>query len=54
MNIGLLNLRILIQKNSVISDAVGCRRKNWADYFSCYATIGGESGTEDNRAWDTL
>ena len=54
MNIGLLNLRILIQKNSVISDAIGNRRNTWADYFSCYATIGGESGTEVNRAGETL
>ena len=54
MNIGLLNLRIQIQKNAVISDAIGNRKNTWTDYFSCYATIGGESGTEVYRAGETL
>ena len=54
MNIGLLNLRILIQKNAVISDAIGNRKNTWTDYYSCYATIGGESGTEVYRTGETL
>ena len=54
MNIGLLNLRILIQKNAVVSDSIGNRKNTWTDYFSCYATIGGESGTEVHRAGETL
>ena len=54
MNIGLLNLRILIQKNAVVSDAIGNRKNTWTDYFTCYATIGGESGTEVHRAGETL
>lgn len=54
MDIGLLNLRILIQKNAVVSDAIGNRKNNWTDYFSCYATIGGESGTEVHRTGETL
>ena len=54
MDIGLLNLRILIQKNAVITDAIGNRKNTWTDYFTCYATIGGESGTEVHRAGETL
>ena len=54
MNIGLLNLRILIQKNAVVSDSIGNRKNTWTDYYSCYATIGGESGTEVHRAGETL
>ena len=54
MDIGLLNLRIQIQKNVVTSDAIGNHRNSWSDYFSCYATIGGESGTEVFRAGETL
>ena len=54
MDIGLLNLRILIQKNTVISDAIGNRTNTWTNYFSCYATIGGESGSEVNRAGESL
>lgn len=54
MDIGLLNLRILIQKNAVVSDSIGNRKNTWTDYFSCYATIGGESGTEVHRTGETL
>ena len=54
MDIGLLNLRILIQKNAVVSDAIVNRKNTWTDYFSCYATIGGESGTEVHRTGETL
>ena len=54
MNIGLLNLRILIQKNAVVSDSIGNRKNTWTDYYSCYATIGGESGTEVYRTGETL
>ena len=54
MDIGLLNLRIQIQKNAVISDAIGNRKNTWTDYFSCYATIGGESGTEIYRDGEIL
>ena len=54
MDIGLLNFRILIQKNAVVSDAIGNRKNTWTDYFSCYATIGGESGTEVHRTGETL
>lgn len=54
MDIGLLNLRIQIQKNAVISDAIGNRKNTWTDYFSCYATIGGESGTEIYRVGEIL
>lgn len=54
MDIGLLNLRILIQKNAVVSDAIGNRKNTWTDYFSCYATIGGESGTEVHRTGEIL
>lgn len=54
MDIGLLSLRILIQKNAVISDDIGNRKNTWTDYFSCYATIGNESGTEVHRAGETL
>ena len=33
MDIGLLNLRMEIQKNAVISDAIGNRKNTWTDYF---------------------
>ena len=42
MNIELLNVRIFIQKNEVISDAIGNRKNAWKDYYTCYADLGKE------------
>lgn len=50
MNIGLLNIRITIQKNTLTTDAIGNQINTWQDYFSCCATGGSESGTETNNA----
>jgi len=44
MNIALMNQRIIFQKNSVSTDKIGNHKNVWDDYFSCYATIGGEDG----------
>lgn len=46
MEVALLNVRITFQKNEVISDAIGNHRNEWTDYYSCYATVSGESGSE--------
>lgn len=54
MNIALLNLRITFQKNVIVSDKIGNRKNTWEDYFSCYATISGESGTETATAGQTI
>ena len=43
MNIELLNVRIFIHKNEVISDAIGNRKNAWKDYYTCYATVSAES-----------
>lgn len=46
MDIALLNVRITIQKVEFIVDKIGNRKSIWHDYYSCYATVGGESGKE--------
>ncbi len=46
MNIALLNTRITFQKESETKDAIGNSKNVWADVFSCYATLAGESGSE--------
>ena len=43
MNIALLNERIRIEKNSVEVDNIGNHKIVWSPYYSCYATISGES-----------
>ena len=54
MNIELLNVRIYIQKNEVISDAIGNRRNVWKDYYTCYATVSAEAGKESTDAGEII
>ena len=44
MEIALLNQRITFQRNAVLTDHIGNHTGSWNDDFSCYATVGGESG----------
>ena len=54
MEVSLLNVRITFQKNEVVSDAIGNHRNQWTDYYTCHATVSGESGSEKNVAANTL
>jgi len=54
MKISLLNEKIMIQKSVVQSDSIGNRKNIWQDYYSCYATIGGEGGRENAEAGQTV
>lgn len=54
METALLNVRITFQKNEVVADGIGNHKNQWADYYSCYATVSGESGSEKNVAANTL
>ena len=58
MKVSLLNEKILIQKSSVVVDAIGNRSNKWEDYFSCFATVGGEGNMEHEKqsagqTWDS-
>lgn len=46
MEISLLNVRITIQKQETVVDEIGNHTNAWTYYFSCYATVSGEGGTE--------
>lgn len=50
MNIELLNVRIYIQENEIISDSIGNRKNAWKDYYTCYATVSCEAGKEETDA----
>lgn len=50
MDIALMNVRILFQKNVVQTDKIGNHINTWEDYYSCYATVSGEGGTEKTAA----
>ena len=38
----LLNEKVTFQKNTAVTDAIGNHTNDWQDYYSCFATIGGE------------
>ena len=44
MEIALLNQRITFQRNATLTDSIGNHTSSWNDEFSCFATVGGESG----------
>ena len=46
MNIATMRVRVTFQKNTVIVDKYGNHKTGWADYFSCWATVGTSSGSE--------
>ena len=54
METALLNVRITFQKNEVVVDGIGNHKNQWSDYYSCHATVSGESGSEKNVAANTL
>ena len=54
METALLNVTITFQKNEVVVDGIGNHKNQWSDYYSCHATVSGESGSEKNVAANTL
>lgn len=50
MNIELLNVRIFITKNEVVTDAIGNHKNVWKEYYTCYATVSAEAGKEETSA----
>ncbi len=46
MDVALLNVKIMFQKNEVVVDAIGNHKNQWVDYYSCHATVSGEGGSE--------
>lgn len=49
MNIGAMNVRIIIQINEVTVDRYGNHTSKWADYFKCWATASGQTGKETSE-----
>ena len=50
MNIALMNVRIEIQRNTVSTDRYGNHKNAWEPYLSCYATVSGETPSEETEA----
>ena len=50
MDISLLNQKITFEKNETLVDEIGNHSNSWSTYYSCFAGISGESGTENEKA----
>lgn len=50
MDVALFNRKITVQKNTVVVDDIGNHISKWDDFYSCYATISGESPNESTSA----
>lgn len=50
MDIALLNVNIIFQKNTVAVDAIGNHKNEWAEFYSCHAAVSGEGGKETSSA----
>ena len=49
MEVSLLNVRIIFQKNAVAVDGIGNHKNTWADHYSCRATVSGEAGKQTSE-----
>ena len=54
MNITAMNIKITFQKNNVVIDKIGNHTNSWEDYYSCYATVSGENGSEQAVVGETV
>ena len=54
MNITAMNVKIIFQKNDVVIDKIGNHTNKWVDYYSCYATVSGENGSEQAVVGETV
>lgn len=50
MKIELLNTQVTFQRNEVAVDAAGNHLSSWRDYYSCHATLGGETANKTEQA----
>lgn len=50
MEVSLLNVKIVFQKNAVEVDGIGNHKNTWTDYYPCHATVSGEAGRQTSEA----
>jgi len=50
MDIALLNVKIVIQKNQVVVDSIGNHKNVWSDWYTCFATVSNEAPSESTDA----
>lgn len=50
MKVELLNVKLAVMKNELVTDAIGNHRNEWVPYYSCYATVSAEAGKDMEAA----
>ncbi len=53
MKISAMNVKITFQENQTNIDKIGNHINEWQDYYSSYATVSGETGTEQAIVGET-
>ena len=57
MEVAAMRSKVTFQKNTTTSDKYGNHKNSWMDYYTCFATIGGEglaSSKEEQVAGTTV
>ena len=57
MDVAALRSKVTFQKNETVTDKYGNHKNAWTDYYTCFATIGGEglaSSKEEQVAGATV
>ena len=50
MNVSALRSKVVFQKNVAVTDKYGNHKNAWTDYYTCFATIGGEGLASSKEA----
>ena len=45
-----MNVKITVQKSAVTVDEIGNHKAEWQDFYTCFATAGNESPSEETAA----
>ena len=45
-----MNIKITVQKSAVTVDKIGNHKAEWQDFYTCFATVGNESPSEETAA----
>lgn len=55
MDAAALRSKVTFQKNEAVTDKYGNHKNAWTDYYTCFATIGGEgmAGSKEEQAAGT-
>ena len=54
MKVALLNRIITVQRHTSVTDEIGNHLNTWTAFYTCHATVSGESGTEKHTAGTTV